>query len=112
MFEAVTTKWFFRISYAHEHSHYVSDIASDDVYILDPDLHVSFLQHNSDQDEQSTPETSPTTPYLTTPSMVELSDYDGTPEVRVTFNLPITPPVSSGLVRQAGRERLRGRYPG
>ena len=105
MFEAVTTERFFRISYAQENTHYVSDVTSNDVYILDPDLHVSFLHDYSDHDEQSTPETSRTVPYLTTPSVVELSDYEGTPEVRVTFNLPITPPLSSGLVRQARGER-------
>ena len=40
---ATTAERFFRIDRTLEPAHYVSDIASHDLYIVDPDLHVSFL---------------------------------------------------------------------
>ena len=40
---ATTAERFFRIDRALEPAHYVADIASHDLYIVDPDLHTSFL---------------------------------------------------------------------
>jgi len=40
---ATTAERFFRIDRALEPVHYVADISSHDLYIVDPDLHTSFL---------------------------------------------------------------------
>ena len=42
-FTATTAERFFRIDRALEPAHYVTDIASQDLFIVDPDLHTSFL---------------------------------------------------------------------
>ena len=44
LFAATTAERFFRIDRGQEHLHYVTDISSEDLYILDPDIHVSFMQ--------------------------------------------------------------------
>ncbi|KAI0232726.1 Diacylglycerol kinase zeta [Lamellibrachia satsuma] len=93
--DSTTAERFFRIDRAQENIHYVTDITSEDLYILDTDLHVSFLQNGCDQGIRSTPETSNTAPQLTTLSTVIIPD---TPEVRVTYNMPITPPRSPGMI--------------
>ena len=45
-FIATTAERFFRIDRAQEHLHYVTDISSEDLYILDPDLRSSFIKPN------------------------------------------------------------------
>ena len=40
---ATTAERFFRIDRAQEHLHYVTDISSEDLYILDPELRTSFM---------------------------------------------------------------------
>jgi len=55
---ATTAERFFRIDRALEPAHYVTDIASQDLFIVDPDLHTSFLAptivYGSDGDEVTT----------------------------------------------------------
>ena len=43
LFSATTAERFFRIDRAQEHLHYVTDISSEDLYILDPELRISFM---------------------------------------------------------------------
>jgi len=57
---ATTAERFFRIDRALEPAHYVTDIASQDLYIVDPDLQTSFLAaltiiYASDGDELPPP---------------------------------------------------------
>lgn len=44
---ATTAERFFRIDRGQEHLHYVTDISSEDLYILDPEIHISFMQNRS-----------------------------------------------------------------
>ena len=71
---ATTAERFFRIDRALEPAHYVTDIASHDLYIVDPDLHTSFLAptivYGSDGDDV------PATASL--PSRLTLSAANGT----------------------------------
>lgn len=43
---ATTAERFFRIDRGQEHLHYVTDISSEDLYILDPDILVSFMHQS------------------------------------------------------------------
>jgi hypothetical protein len=47
---ATTAERFFRIDRAQEHLHYVTDISSEDLYILDPELQVSFVEAKVNSD--------------------------------------------------------------
>ncbi|KAK2182210.1 hypothetical protein NP493_363g02002 [Ridgeia piscesae] len=94
--DSTTAERFFRIDRAQENIHYVTDITSEDLYILDTDLKGSFLQNGCDQDTHPTPETSNATPHLTTPSAVIIQECEDPQEFRATYNMPITPPRSPG----------------
>lgn len=45
-FLATTAERFFRIDKAQEHLHYITDISSEDLYILDPDMASTQHQHS------------------------------------------------------------------
>ena len=102
---ATTAERFFRIDRAQEHLHYVTDISSEDLYILDPDLHVSFTKPNLHNNNNHLTTLSPMTsqhgsisgemsPGLTPPVIVQdMEDGGVTVHSKFNFNMP-TPPKS------------------
>jgi len=79
--DSTTAERFFRIDRAQEHLHYVTDISSEDLYILDPELRISFMaqdnlssghrQSNGSVLGSSSPlDGPPSTPGLLTPHLV------------------------------------------
>ena len=74
---ATTADRFFRIDRALEPAHYVTDIASRDLYIVDPDLHTSFLApaivYGSDVDDVPVAAVAAGSSWLLRPSLVATS---------------------------------------
>ena len=106
LYTATTAERFFRIDRAQEHLHYITDISSEDLYILDPEIHASFMQNDpqaaaaGDQDSTDGKVTT-----LAPPAAVIVHDTDmkecvnghgQSLEVKYTFSLPVTPPKSPG----------------
>jgi len=82
---ATTAERFFRIDRALESVHYVTDIASHDLYIVDPDLHTSFLAptivYGSDGDDLPTATVAVGSPWLrgtSPPTHLSLTATNGT----------------------------------
>ena len=46
LFAATTADRFFRIDRGQEHLHYVTDISSEDLYVMDPELQSSLRLHS------------------------------------------------------------------
>lgn len=89
-FLATTAERFFRIDRAQEHLHYITDISSEDLYILDPDLqsqrgHV-LLSTSSDT----------VTPSSDKICCIENNFKDKDRDLVFTFSMPVTPPKSPG----------------
>lgn len=77
-FLATTAERFFRIDKAQEHLHYITDISSEDLYILDPDMASTQHQHSIGNGE-----------------VAKASQEKG---LVFTFSMPDTPPKSPGSV--------------
>ena len=113
---ATTAERFFRIDHAQEHLHYITDISSEDLYILDPEIHTSFMQNGHSNKSASGPvddadigmTLSPGCEghnRLEPPAAVIIQDTEmggqvngnrqGL-EVKYTFSMPVTPPKSPG----------------
>lgn len=75
---ATTAERFFRIDKAQEHLHYITDISSEDLYILDPDMASTQHQHSIGNGE-----------------VAKASQEKG---LVFTFSMPDTPPKSPGSV--------------
>ncbi|XP_078322914.1 diacylglycerol kinase zeta-like isoform X7 [Crassostrea virginica] len=75
--DSTTAERFFRIDRAQEHLHYITDISSEDLYILDPDMASTQHQHSNGNGE------------------VAKSQEDK--GLVFTFSMPVTPPKSPGI---------------
>jgi len=79
---ATTAERFFRIDRALEPAHYVTDIAAHDLYIVDPDLHTSFLAptiiYCSDGDDVPPPAASPWLQGTSQPAHFSVTATNGT----------------------------------
>ncbi|XP_064629460.1 diacylglycerol kinase zeta-like isoform X4 [Lineus longissimus] len=86
---ATTAERFFRIDRAQEHLHYITDISSEDLYILDPEL----INRNNNLPRSPTPTCEyPPTPF---PSKMDINQNSGLAvPPNLTFQLPATPPKS------------------
>ncbi|XP_061176607.1 diacylglycerol kinase zeta-like isoform X2 [Saccostrea echinata] len=73
--DSTTAERFFRIDRAQEQLHYITDISSEDLYILDPDM--SSTQHSTGNGEVTKPQ-----------------EDKG---LVFTFSMPVTPPKSPGI---------------
>lgn len=75
--DSTTAERFFRIDKAQEHLHYITDISSEDLYILDPDMASTQHQHSIGNGE-----------------VAKASQEKG---LVFTFSMPDTPPKSPGI---------------
>ena len=82
-FSATTAERFFRIDRAQEHLHYITDISSEDLYILDPDLSPNAAVITTSNGDSN--------PIITDGDNCKKTE-DG--ELVFTFPLPVTPPKS------------------
>ena len=94
--DSTTAERFFRIDRAQEHLHYITDISSEDLYILDPDLqsqrgHV-LLSTSSDAFTPS----DTVTPSSDKICCIENNFKDKDRDLVFTFSMPVTPPKSPG----------------
>ena len=102
---ATTADRFFRIDRAQEHLHYVTDISSEDLYILDPDFISPKVSSQRTNGALHTT-TSNGTEVLVGPVdlqqhtvIVQDADCMSTEngdELKFTFSMPVTPPRSPG----------------
>ena len=102
---ATTAERFFRIDRAQEHLHYVTDISSESLYILDPELQSSNILHNGKQHAASSPNLITSAGEETVagngaagnlappPSVVIVENSEGRNK-HIAFQLPATPPKS------------------
>ncbi|XP_041354076.1 diacylglycerol kinase iota-like isoform X2 [Gigantopelta aegis] len=88
--DSTTAERFFRIDRAQEHLHYITDISSEDLYILDPDLSSNVAIVTTSNGDSH--------PVITDVGNCQKTE-DG--ELIFTFPLPVTPPKSPN----------RGRFP-
>ncbi|KAL5010955.1 hypothetical protein ScPMuIL_013260 [Solemya velum] len=94
--DSTTAERFFRIDRLQENLHYITDISSEDLYILDPDL-VTTSPQSADQSKEIVQREDNFT-----------SSKEG--ELVFTFSMPVTPPKSPKadgvLLRPESRENL------
>ncbi|XP_041354079.1 diacylglycerol kinase zeta-like isoform X4 [Gigantopelta aegis] len=81
--DSTTAERFFRIDRAQEHLHYITDISSEDLYILDPDLSSNVAIVTTSNGDSH--------PVITDVGNCQKTE-DG--ELIFTFPLPVTPPKS------------------
>ncbi|XP_071134997.1 diacylglycerol kinase zeta-like isoform X43 [Mytilus edulis] len=93
--DSTTAERFFRIDRAQEHLHYITDISSEDLYILDPDL-----QSQRGNVLVSTSSEAFTPSDIVTPSSDKLccveNNFSKDKDLVFTFSMPVTPPKSPG----------------
>ncbi|VDI11200.1 diacylglycerol kinase (ATP) [Mytilus galloprovincialis] len=93
--DSTTAERFFRIDRAQEHLHYITDISSEDLYILDPDL-----QSQRGNTLVSTSSEAFTPSDIVTPSSDKLccveNNFSKDKDLVFTFSMPVTPPKSPG----------------
>lgn len=104
--DSTTAERFFRIDRAQEHLHYITDISSEDLYILDPDL-----QSQRGHVLSSTSSDVVTPSDIVTPSCsVENNFKEKDKDLIFTFSMPVTPPKSPGsptaIYRPESKENL------
>ncbi|CAG2217175.1 DGK [Mytilus edulis] len=94
--DSTTAERFFRIDRAQEHLHYITDISSEDLYILDPDL-----QSQRGNVLVSTSSEAFTPSDIVTPSSDKLccveNNFSKDKDLVFTFSMPVTPPKSPGI---------------
>lgn len=94
--DSTTAERFFRIDRAQEHLHYITDISSEDLYILDPDL-----QSQRGNTLVSTSSEAFTPSDIVTPSSDKLccveNNFSKDKDLVFTFSMPVTPPKSPGI---------------
>ncbi|OWF56082.1 Diacylglycerol kinase zeta [Mizuhopecten yessoensis] len=81
--DSTTAERFFRIDRTQEHLHYITDISSEDLYILDPDLQSMHLPSSKDARNES--------------EGIHCHQDNFQPELVFKFHMPVTPPKSPGL---------------
>ncbi|CAH1798907.1 unnamed protein product, partial [Owenia fusiformis] len=104
--DSTTTDRFFRIDRGQEHLHYVTDISSEDLYILDPELPTTYARNKvSNGDVYNTPVVSP---------LQQSNGHHGNSNqgnenapISLTFTLPVTPPKSPNFVSGTNLHHLR-----
>ncbi|XP_069131451.1 diacylglycerol kinase zeta-like isoform X1 [Argopecten irradians] len=79
--DSTTAERFFRIDRTQEHLHYITDISSEDLYILDPDLQSMHLAPSKDNGCEG----------------IHCHQDNFQPELVFKFHMPVTPPKSPGL---------------
>ncbi|XP_063403309.1 diacylglycerol kinase zeta-like isoform X7 [Mytilus trossulus] len=107
--DSTTAERFFRIDRAQEHLHYITDISSEDLYILDPDL-----QSQRGNTLVSTSSEAFTPSDIVTPSSDKLccveNNFSKDKDLVFTFSMPVTPPKSPGsptaIYRPESKENL------
>ncbi|XP_071134994.1 diacylglycerol kinase zeta-like isoform X40 [Mytilus edulis] len=107
--DSTTAERFFRIDRAQEHLHYITDISSEDLYILDPDL-----QSQRGNVLVSTSSEAFTPSDIVTPSSDKLccveNNFSKDKDLVFTFSMPVTPPKSPGsptaIYRPESKENL------
>ncbi|XP_041354077.1 diacylglycerol kinase zeta-like isoform X3 [Gigantopelta aegis] len=91
--DSTTAERFFRIDRAQEHLHYITDISSEDLYILDPDLSSNVAIVTTSNGDSH--------PVITDVGNCQKTE-DG--ELIFTFPLPVTPPKSPNRGRKKNRK--------
>ena len=86
---ATTAERFFRIDRSQEHLHYITDISSEDLYILDPDLQSMHLTGGIEEE---------TSEAIQEHIVCKEDNFQPTKENELVFrfSLPVTPPKSPG----------------
>ena len=81
---ATTAERFFRIDRSQENLHYITDISSEDLYILDPDFissnRISGVDVNGNRSS----------------SVLKENNFSKDRDLIFTFSMPVTPPKSPG----------------
>ncbi|KAK3097959.1 hypothetical protein FSP39_014847 [Pinctada imbricata] len=89
--DSTTAERFFRIDRAQENLHYITDISSEDLYILDPDMQ---SVNNSLVTLTTQSETSDVSDHVHRQTE---SNFVKEKELVFTYSMPVTPPKSPGL---------------
>ncbi|XP_052239921.1 diacylglycerol kinase zeta-like isoform X3 [Dreissena polymorpha] len=83
--DSTTAERFFRIDRAQENLHYITDISSEDLYILDPDMALKGRTNNNIESQ------------LDKNTGLVRENYEPTRNLVFTFSMPVTPPKSPRL---------------
>ncbi|XP_013403339.1 diacylglycerol kinase zeta isoform X2 [Lingula anatina] len=95
--DSTTAERFFRIDRSQEHLHYITDISSEDLYILDPDLLVPSGLNPQDSPWQMV--ASREKGYEAAVTDVPDGAAEGKLDhLNLVFSMPVTPPRSPGLL--------------
>lgn len=84
-FTATTAERFFRIDRSQENLHYITDISSEDLYILDPDMTQKGRTNNNIEGQEDK-----------NAAVVKENNFTSSRENELvfTFSMPVTPPKS------------------
>ena len=84
VFPATTAERFFRIDRSQENLHYITDISSEDLYILDPDFVTPNRHSGFDVNGNRNS------------SVLKENNFHKDQDLIFTFSMPVTPPKSPG----------------
>lgn len=86
--DSTTAERFFRIDRSQENLHYITDISSEDLYILDPDFITSNRHSGFDVNGNKNS------------SVLKENNFHKDQDLVFTFSMPVTPPKSPGVTER------------